>query len=165
MALARYLVDNCSIHHDLPSPPGSLILLSPWVDLSASHIIRPCHTDYLGNADVLQLLEWAKLAYTGPHGTGSASYNPYISPASSSLQSGATYGFPRTFIAAGGAEYLIHQIRALKNQMSAYTDVCYYEAADSAHDWISLGLFHEPEVSAALKAIAKWTSMDKQHKI
>ncbi|RXW16779.1 hypothetical protein EST38_g9085 [Candolleomyces aberdarensis] len=169
-ALTRYLVENQhSTSPKLPAPPGALILLSPWSDLSKSHdgigsAISCVKSDYL-SAD--HRVEYAKDAFTGPHGRVIADSNPYISPACILPGFEISFkGFPRTFINSGGGEVLIDQIRLLRDRMVADLGegdgvkpgegkVRYYEAADACHDYLVLSP-HEPERTETLKVIAQW---------
>jgi acetyl esterase/lipase len=155
-------------------PPGSLILLSPWVDLGRSHTIDPEATvykhapsDYINTAAHHPM--YPLVAFVGPHGTGAAEINPYISPASKDPAMKISFkGFPRTFIVAGGAEVLYDQIVTMKDKMikdlgegngSAEGEgkVRFYEAKDGCHDYIPM--LHEPESTETLKAIARWLSL------
>lgn len=164
LALARYLVEY-SDRTELPSPPSSLILSSPWVDVSSSHdgsssSLSTFNMDYLGDLNTGRGL-YSRQAFVGPHGMGAASYNRYISPASLSISTHFR-GFPRTFLIAGGAEQLYDSIVTLKNRMVADMgeghgegQVAYYEAPDAVHDYLAI-LWHEPERTDTLKAISKW---------
>ncbi|KII84163.1 hypothetical protein PLICRDRAFT_32564 [Plicaturopsis crispa FD-325 SS-3] len=155
LALTRYLVENHA--SGLPAPPGALLLLSPWVDLSG-HAPESTRTnlgsDYLG--DTTEPASYPKLAYVGPHGIGAAEFNRYISPAGPHAQA-RFHGWPRTFVCAGGAEVLRDQIRALRDLMrrDIGDDLTYYEADDAVHDYIVFEWF-EPERTETLKAIAGW---------
>ena len=157
LALCRYLVE----HKGLPAPPGGLILLSPWVDLSDSH-------DWPGSSSLAFYMDsltpegisFFKNSFLGPLGSGTAVFNPYISPASLHPSVQAHFkGFPRTFIVSGALERLLDQIRTLKNKMvleMGEDKVTYYEAPDSCHDYTVLNL--NPQTLPTLKAIAAWLS-------
>jgi len=162
-ALTLYLVRNQGeAEGKIPAPPGALILLSPWTDLSDYH-------DFLeGGAATTNLKSdfidsrsdvYAKTAYTGPHGREIAEVNPYISPASLRPDFAISFhGYPRTFITAGGAEVLLDQIRTFKERLVKDVGeelVQYHEAADAIHDWLGFQ-WHEPERSDAYNAIAEW---------
>ncbi|PFH51558.1 hypothetical protein AMATHDRAFT_142257 [Amanita thiersii Skay4041] len=175
-ALTRYLVENQdSADAKLPRPPGALILLSPWSDLSSSHdtpgssVFTCSNSDYiLNDGDIA----YAKRAFSGPHGSGATETNRYISPASKHPSLEVHFkGFPRTFIVSGGAELILDQIRTLKSRMIADLGegdgvledegkVRYLEAPDSVHDYIVFE-WHEPERSDTLKEIAKWIAIGK----
>ncbi|KAJ3547208.1 hypothetical protein NMY22_g1741 [Coprinellus aureogranulatus] len=170
-ALTRYLVENAADPR-IPMPPGALILLSPWSDMSKFHedlqggsATSCASSDYVTNKD--GGADWAKDAFCGPHGREIAESHPYVSPAS--LLPGFTVsfkGFPRTFIVGGGAEVLIDQIRTLKNRMvkdigegdgvkEGEGKVRYHEAPDAIHDYLCFP-WHEPERSDTLRHIAEW---------
>jgi len=185
-ALTRYLVEyqgspSSDGRTAVPPPPGALILLSPWVDLSTSHdghrqasskmCAKSDYIDTKGNGSV----SYAKSSFVGPSLRSILERNPYISPASRSMAfPGASFtGFPRTFIVGGGAEVLIDQIRTFKDRMikdlgeygrvvsdgekgkEREGSVKYYEAPDAVHDYLVFR-WHEPERSETLKAIARW---------
>ncbi|KIO08633.1 hypothetical protein M404DRAFT_997561 [Pisolithus tinctorius Marx 270] len=164
LALVRYLVENSSSTEvSLPRPPGSLLLLSPWADLSGSHDIAGS-SSLTNTMDVIDDLvegtfaSYCRRAFLGPHGPEMASCNRYISPASLHPSAQARFnGFPRTFITAGGAERLLDQIRTLRNKMVAdmgADNVTYYEAGDVIHDWLAFPW--DPACPATLRAIQQW---------
>lgn len=164
-ALVRYLVEYKDSHVKLPPVPSRLVLLSPWCDLSTSHVTPGSSAYTCLSTDYLQLdrsLDHAKLAFVGPHGLGATENNRYISPASLNPQIRAEFkGYPRTFIMAGGAELLLDQIRTLKEKMvkdMGEGNVEYYEAPDGVHDYLVFA-FHEPERKETFKAIAAWISL------
>jgi acetyl esterase/lipase len=168
--LTRYLVENKnSSIPNLPSPPGSLLLLSPWCDIGTSHDV-PRSTAWLQADFDLEPngIDYAKAAFIGPHGVGFANTNPYMSP--SSLNDSLIihfHGFPRTMIVSGSAENLLPQIKVLRDRMvrdlghdtgdssSSQGKVRYVEIADCPHDFIVFP-FMEPERTLALKEIANW---------
>lgn len=173
-ALTRYLVEYQGTP-GLPAPPGALLLLSPWADVSDSHNIIPngsatnfFTSDLLG--DPITSLKYPAEAFTGPHGLEAARINPYISPASLDPALVVDFkGFPRTFIVAGGAEVLIDQIRTLRDRMvkdlgegngvsEGDGKVRYHEAPDGIHDYLVF-TWHEPEFTDTYKAIAEWISL------
>lgn len=172
LALTRYLVENAN-DENLPPPPGSLILLSPWSDLSDSHVLKGSSVDTNASTDFISLDP-----KTATHSTASRLFvsttqlqaspdfyltNPYISPAS--LQLGAPgavnfKGWPKTFVNGGGAEILIDQIRVLLERMRKdMGDDCveYLEAPDAVHDYLSHEIC-EPERTQLVEAIGKWVS-------
>ena len=83
---------------------------------------------------------YSALAYVGPFGLGMALHNRYISPASLYRAARAPFtGFPRTFIASGGAERLLDQMRTLRDKMMKDMDegvVTYHEEPEGIHDFI-----------------------------
>lgn len=173
-ALTRYLTEYRGIF-ELPAPPGALLLLSPWADLSDSHNEIPggsattfVEFDILGRTT--ETLKYPVRAFTGPHGLEEAQINPYISPASLHPNLVVDFKkFPRTFIVAGGVEVLVDQIRTLRDRMvkdmsegngvsEGDGKVRYLEPPDAIHDYLSFS-WHEPEVTDTLKAIAEWIAL------
>ncbi|KAH8825987.1 alpha beta-hydrolase, partial [Flagelloscypha sp. PMI_526] len=151
IALTRYL-------WVLDSPQlkqlGALLLLSPWVDLGNSHA-TPGSSILTNSASDYNISEpspsWAQTAYLQPHGYGIADFNEYISPASlvlgvRSRVIGSYRGWPKTCLAAGGAELLFDEIRTLKEDKEddMGKDLLYVEKKDASHDWL-LWDWHEPE--------------------
>ncbi|KAF8345912.1 endoplasmic reticulum protein [Amanita rubescens] len=166
----RYLVENqTSSEVKLPAPPGGILLLSPWTDLSDSNdqpgssMFRNDRTDYL---DAGQLVVQAK-TFLGPHGSGASETNRYVSPACKHPSFDINFvGFPRTFIIVGDAEMLLDQIKTLHQRMvkdlgpgdgvgENEGKVRYLEAPDAVHDFLVFENF-EPERSSTLKEIADW---------
>ncbi|KAI0296504.1 alpha/beta-hydrolase [Multifurca ochricompacta] len=139
LALTRYLVENAGSVAGLPAPPGALLLLSPWVDLTikspepGSRAAANSSADYLG---LPEAGDYARRAFLGPHDP----LDPYISPGSNDprMPPVSFEGFPHTFIVAGGAELLIDEIGVLVERMkdSLGEKVTYYEAPDAVHDYI-----------------------------
>ncbi|KAG9221038.1 hypothetical protein CCMSSC00406_0002362 [Pleurotus cornucopiae] len=183
-ALTRYLIEHQNdANVQLPAPPGSLLLLSPWVDLSSSHDRNPAtdsssrfaDSDYLDVRPGKNNITWSKDVFIGPHGYGAAETNRYISPAAknpmifdSDSRKGTSLfkGFPRTFIVVGGAEALYDQIKTFIDRMVSELGhgdgvkdgegkVAWYEAPDAVHDFLIFA-WHEPERTDTLKAIAAW---------
>ncbi|EIN12044.1 alpha/beta-hydrolase [Punctularia strigosozonata HHB-11173 SS5] len=169
LALSRYLIENRT-HASVPAPPGALILMSPWCDLSKSHHSPESSTFKNANSDYLSMhdtppdrLFYPVRAFIGPHDPSWLDANRYISPASLNLNplgpdnKGLFSGFPRTFIAAGGAEVLLDQIRTLKDRMvgDLGNAVTYSEAPDGVHDYACFE-WHEPERSETFIQISKW---------
>ena len=167
LALTRYLVENqTSSEVKLPTPPGGMLLLSPWTDLSDSNdqpgssMFRNGRTDIL---DAGQLVIQAK-TFLGPHGPGASKTNRYVSPACKCPSLEINFvGFPRTFIIVGDAEMLLDQIKTLHQRMAKDLGpgdgvgenkgmVRYLEAPDAVHGF----LLFEPERSSTLKEIADW---------
>jgi acetyl esterase/lipase len=172
-ALTRYLTEyQGTTETPFPAPPGALVLLSPWTDVSLAHESLPegsakkfASSDYLipFNEDI----SYARKAFVGPHGLGIAETNPYISPAS--LHPGLVVDFkkfPRTLIVSGGAELLYDSIKTLKDRMVADLGegngvkagegkVHYVEAPDGVHDYLILA-WHEPERTDTFNEINEW---------
>lgn len=165
LALTRYLVENeGTTKVPLPGPPGLLLLSSPSVDLSNSHL-TPGSSALTHDMDILggfygdpKRVPYRTYAYIGPFGFGMASCNRYISPASlSSLMQVRFKNFPRTFIAAGGAERFLDLIRTLRDRMvkdMGEAHVTYHEADDAIHDYLVFP-WH-PSRAATLTAVQKW---------
>jgi acetyl esterase/lipase len=175
LALMRYLVENRDVPladgSKLPAPPGSMILLSPWVDLGRTDIVPGSSIFTNAATDYLDLRstggDYPIKSFLGPHGLGAALINPYISPGSQNPGMSISFkGFPRTFIVGGGLEVLIDQIRVLKDKMikdlgegdgvqDGEGKVRYLEADEGIHDYLVLA-FCEPERTEAFNALAKW---------
>ncbi|KAL1695441.1 Alpha/Beta hydrolase protein [Schizophyllum commune] len=163
LSLVRYLVD----HRDsgLLPPPGALLLLSPWVDLGSSHEVPPPPVRiFVADIDP-EPTGWddCKEAYIGPAlGQGFADMNPYVSPAAKHPAADASFSnFPRTFIAAGGVENLLPQIRLLRDRMvrdlgteDGGGRVTYFEAEDEPHDYLVFGF--EPGTRNTLARLTNW---------
>ena len=171
LALTRYLVENKnSSKVSLPAPPGHLILLSPWVDLSTSHDWPGSSTisntaDYLGFHDSGRSL-YSKHAFLGPFGLGFAFHNPYISPTSlfPSDTQAHFVGFPRTFLAIGTAERFYDAARTLGKKMAAEMgegigegQTTCFEGKDAVHDFLVFK-WH-PCRPATLEAIQQWLAV------
>jgi acetyl esterase/lipase len=162
LALTRYLVDHQG--DEMPRLPGSLILMSPWTDLSYSHYTPGSSGLAFSPSDVLGDLRegpigYARLAFLGPLGPAAAETNPFISPAClySTMKNVTFRSFPRTFISAGGAEQFLDQIKTLSKLMKRDMGnelVTYCEAPDAPHDFVCLG--HEPQREITLREIAEW---------
>jgi acetyl esterase/lipase len=158
-ALTRYLVEYAD-DPNMPAPPGGVILLSPWTDMSNSHDVPALSSYECVNSDYINTRAGShpEDAFLGPLGIGAA-YNRYISPASLHPSMSISFkNFPKTFVVAGGAEVLRDQIRTLKDRMRkdlGDENVNYYEATDGIHDYLVFN-WHEPERTDTLKEIAKW---------
>ncbi|KLO15117.1 alpha/beta-hydrolase [Schizopora paradoxa] len=169
LALCRYLVEG---KLDGLAPPGALILVCPWSDLSDSHAL---HGSYVANATT-DMLTYAfdvsaERQSAAPHNfvvpkqlTLDPDFylNPYISPAcrKPGCESISFKGWPQALICAGGAEMLCDEIRELKDRMvrdMGETNVRYVEAPDAVHDYCGLP-WHEPERSEFLEVTKKWFS-------
>lgn len=170
LALTRYLVEEGA--NVKLSPPGAVILLSPWADMGHSHKQDPQGSPYTNVAsDFLTPpvrlpgggihADYTILAFTGPHGVEFAGTNPYISPASLYLQDEEVSfkNFPPTFITCGGGELFLDQIRTLarrmKNEMG--DRVIYHEADDAIHVFVGFE-WQEPQRTNSLTEIARWVA-------
>lgn len=170
LALTRYLVESKAAGSPhIPSPPGSLLLLSPWCDIGTTHDVPRSrgllHADFDPEPNGI---DYSKEAFIGPHGVGGAETNRYISPSSLNDDLRIDFkGFPRTLIVAGGAENLLPQIKVLRDRMvrdigydtgdsnTQQGKVRYLEIPDAPHDPLVFQ-FMEPERTLALKEIAHW---------
>jgi acetyl esterase/lipase len=132
LAMTRYLVENRDAQPRLPNPPGSIILLSPWADVSESfeHIFDPqssqvrfANHDWLAPPNAESSL-YSATAFIGGD-AGEAYRNPYISPVNRQLlglvgsykRTVSFKGYPRTFIDVGGFEVMLDQARRLRDVM------------------------------------------------
>ncbi|KAF9529402.1 endoplasmic reticulum protein [Crepidotus variabilis] len=174
-AFTRYLLDHKGTNVNgatIPAPPGALLLLSPWVDLSSSHeslprgsLARNRSSDYIGSPD--GSASSAKSAFLGPHGSDAANTNTYISPGSLHPDVEINFtGFPRTFILAGNAEVLHDSILTFRDRMvkdlgegdgieEGDGKVRYIDVADGTHDFLAMTWF-EPERTMSFKEINNW---------
>lgn len=164
LALSRYLLDN-SIPH-LP-PPGSLVLLSPWVDLPSSRATETSSHFLNLSCDILtapagvELGHFAVVSYLGLLDAKCAQTNRYISPCSLLVENGPPErglfsNFPRTYAVGGGAEVLHDDIVALTAAMKADgVDVTDEFPPDAVHDFTMFTWF-EPERSEVLQRIGAW---------
>ncbi|KAL4075073.1 Alpha/Beta hydrolase protein [Scleroderma yunnanense] len=188
LALVRYLVENqrgsasTNIIPGLPVPPGHLLLLYPWPDLSNSHaethmaLTQPgvkhglARSAYANDMDVVSDFfvgrgypSYSVLAYVGPFGLGMASSNRYISPASLSPLVQARFSrFPRTLIVAGGVDRFLDQAHTLRDKMMRDMpregQVTYYEETDGVHGFLTMPT--SPGYRAAYDAIRDWLTSD-----
>jgi len=166
LALTRYLVENSEPKSvKVPGPPGSIILLSPWCDMSTSHDTPGSSFRVYQNVDVINPGTLGTRAFLGPHGSEAGETNRYISASCKSLAVDFK-GFPRTFIVAGGAELLLDEIRTLRSRMcrdlgegegltAEDGKVKYVEEPDAVHVYVALS-WHEPEKGRTMKEIADW---------
>jgi len=165
-------------------PPGALLLLSPWADITASHegthpdcsAMKNNFADYLISPNV-ELGQWTIKAFLGPMGLDEGRENPYISPASLALKperlEGLFKGFPRTYIVAGGAERILDEIRTLRDRMFKDLNwerpaevedegekmdwVTYDEVDDAVHDFLMFPWL-QPEVNDTFRRISQWVA-------
>jgi len=165
--LTRYLVENRGME-GLPAPPGELILLSPWVDLTTSDHVpgsSMCvnsRVDFLGTPNTPDH-KYARGAFLGPLGEEGA-LDRYISPACVDPRMAPVWftNFPRTLVISGEAEILRTQIETLVKKMAkdmgvgrGEGQVEYYEAPDTVHDFLIFD-YLEPERTQTFRVIADW---------
>lgn len=169
LALARYLVENQGRDDaPIPPPPGGLILLSPWVDLS------PAPKDPTSSMHANQRSDFINMATAttpvtngwifAPLGQSAGLSNRYISPASvsPSMEPISFEGFPRTIIFCGGAEVLRDQIHVLHKRMEADLGadvVKFVEMPDGIHDF-TVFPWHEPERTESFRTMGEWIDAD-----
>ncbi|KAI5118201.1 hypothetical protein M0805_005555 [Coniferiporia weirii] len=187
LALTRYLVSHSASKVEagagagagLPPPPGALILLSPWVDLGATHVLpnssyaTNAHSDFIPPppAPSSGRLDPSAALLVGPHGRAFLD-SVYVSPASLRLKSNAEgeegggervsfASFPRTFVSLGGAETLVDSIHTLVERMRAdigegpREGVTVRVERDAIHDFVSFE-WYVPERREAARAIVEW---------
>ena len=177
LALIRYLLSNEEQQPKLPKIPGSIVLLSPWTDLTQqfnespgpqSSLTLNAGRDWLVpiNGGIVAL---SAVVFLGgrPEHIELAYRNPYISPASpvllgltpdSPTRTISFKGFPRTFIDNGTFESFYDQTRDLGHAMveDLGEDVVTYNEVDGAtHDYMTID-WHDPDRTATSKKILKW---------
>ncbi|KAL1731917.1 Alpha/Beta hydrolase protein [Schizophyllum commune] len=165
LALVRHLVEHRG-QHGIPPPPGRLILLSPWADLSSPGRSRPGSSwQRYGTIEALDLIypgagaDWSSRAFAGPLGDHILEQNHYVSPASrhAALDSISFKDFPPTLITAGEIECLVDEVRVLRDRMATDMgegEVVYHEEQDAVHDYMAVRW--EPATSNTYRAIARW---------
>ncbi|EPQ57631.1 alpha/beta-hydrolase [Gloeophyllum trabeum ATCC 11539] len=162
LALTRYLVDNQGRPDvEIPAPPGRLLLISPWCDMSpvravpGSSWVEFASTDYIDGVDIPKKAEY----FCGPFGLSEAEVNEYISPASTHPELEVSFkGFPSTFLLCGGSEVFRDQIHVLRDRMVrdlGEEDVAYYEPPDAIHDFLNM-TWLEPERTNSWNEIGRW---------
>ena len=175
LALTRYLVDNQDKTLGLPRAPGTLILLSPWTDMSeslevnpAEASIKPAAHDWASPTNS-KIMARAVNAFLGnnPDETTNARGDVYSSPASPyllGLTSDSTTrkisfkNFPRTWLDFGGSEVLREQIKRLEVAMEEDLGKERFrsnECPGGIHGYIVFEWF-QPERSENMGKIATW---------
>ena len=171
LALTRYLLSNKEQQPELPKIPGSLVLLSPWADLTEQFTPDPqssltlnAERDWINSG---ALSTDARVFLGGrPEHIELAYRNPYVSPASpillgltpDSTRTISFGGFPRTFIDNGSFESFYSQIRHLRDAMMedlGEESVTYNEVDGAIHDYLIFG-WHEPDRTITSRKILKW---------
>ena len=164
LALARYTVESRLPH--LP-PPGGLIAISPWADMSSSH--SGIDSSHLLNSksdifnpppDVFALIIGA---YIGEIDSEQTKYNRYLSPASKFAEPADIggddrlfAGFPRSYVMGGGAEILFDDIVWLTKRMKDDgVDITTDFPPDAVHAY-PLFSWHEPERTESFTKCAAW---------
>ena len=166
-AVTRYVVENRLPH--LP-PPGGLLVLSPFVDLSSSR--AEIDSSYFSNAksDILDFSPNTarRHTYTGDIDPEEVKSNRYISPASKFVvprnideDTNLFSGFPRSYIMGGGAESLLDDIVALTERMNDDgVDTTTDFPPDAVHAYSLFG-WHEPERTESFIKCAAWLDGDR----
>ena len=170
LSLIRYLVEYRGDRNvpDLPSPPGSLVLISPWVDLGTSHsepgssFHANAKSDWLPPPLPDGTQGYVARSVTGPHGLDFARYCEYISPASRDIKNVSFVGFPKTFVTYGTGEIFYDQVQDLLNRMVSDMgkgDVSVYEQKDTFHDILGYAYpWFQPEINNILHEIDRYVS-------
>ncbi|TBU37772.1 alpha/beta-hydrolase [Dichomitus squalens] len=164
IALVRHLVEN-----PFPSlpPPGRILTVSGWFDLSMSHV-GPGSSHLLNRAsDIFGPLkpgrlfgEYGMTSLRGPLDFEVVKTNRYLSPSSLDCEpmkgKGLSEGFPETYVAAGGAERALDESTALVERMKA-DGVTVVEdfPPDATHDFVVFK-WQEPERTEALARMSAW---------
>ena len=176
LALVRYLLSSREQQPELPKIPGSIVLLSPWTDLTQqfndnpapkSSLVLNAERDWLVPINGGIAATSARLFLGGrPEHIELAHRNPYISPASpillgltadSPTRTISFKGFPRTFIDNGRFESFYDQIRNLGHAMVEDLGeevVTYHEVDGAIHDYLTID-WH-PDRTTTSKKILKW---------
>ncbi|EIW51692.1 alpha/beta-hydrolase [Trametes versicolor FP-101664 SS1] len=160
-ALVRHLVENA-----IPglAPPGRLLSLSSWLDLSSSRttpdasLARNFATDIFSTSPNNAFGGYGILSYLGPLDREQAKTNRYLSPCSPHLDplEGLFKGFPPTFVSAGGAEKILDDSLVVADRLKADgVPVTVDVVPDAVHDFMVF-TWHEPERTEALKRVGKW---------
>ncbi|CDO76299.1 hypothetical protein BN946_scf184917.g15 [Trametes cinnabarina] len=162
VALVRYLLENPS---SLP-PPGRLLTMSGWFDLSMSRhspqssAVRNAPTDIFNILPPGKLFaEYAVTSLRGPMDFEVVKTHRYLSPVSLEVKpaaEGLFKGFPETYVVAGGAERILDDSLALVEMMkSDAVQVISDIPPDAVHDFPAF-TWHEPERTEVLRRIAQW---------
>ncbi|KAI0780857.1 alpha/beta-hydrolase [Trametes elegans] len=159
-ATVRHLIESA-----IPSlpPPGRLLSLSSWLDLSASRtnpqdsLARNASTDIFSTSPTSRFGGYAVEAYLGNLDRTEAETNRYLSPASPHIDpAGLFRGFPRTFISAGDAEKILDDSTVIAERLRADgVPVTVDIETDAVHDFMVF-TWYEPERTDALKRVCKW---------
>jgi acetyl esterase/lipase len=175
LALTRYLVDNRDKATNLPRVPGTLVLFSPWADMSESLEVSSAKLatqsvahDWASPTNSEVMIHAVK-AFLGskPGEIEDAKHCVYSSPASpyllglapdSTARKVSFKDFPRTWLGFGGSEVLRDQIRRLGVAMEEDLGKDRFvldECPGGIHGYISFD-WYEPERSENMIKIAAW---------
>ena len=161
LALVRHLVE--SRLPDLPLPERSVIV-SAWLDIFEARKVQSASSHNTNNgSDILGMsVEYACSAYLGQlekdEADAGGRTNRYVAPGSvpDELAKGSYVGFPRTYVAAGDAEYIFTDSEVLADRMKADgVEVHRDFAKDAIHDYMIFPWF-EPERTKGIKRLASW---------
>ncbi|OBZ76418.1 Esterase [Grifola frondosa] len=161
-ALVRHLIEN---PNPVLPPPGYLLSVSTWGDLSASRrgpnssaVLNASSDIFPGVVGSSQFGRYGVVSILGPLEGAEIETNRYLSPASAHLvpTKGLFKGFPPTYMVAGGAERLLDNSTVLVERMEADgVEVVTDFPPDAVHDFLVF-TWHEPERSEALRRISRW---------
>lgn len=170
LALVRYLVEYGNELTTPLAPPGALLLVSPWTDLTVNKWnINPDPASSTWFQSDWVDPDWgndASILFTGVHSQDIWAQNRYVSPSSKYIYP-SFERFPPTLIMAGGGELMLDQIKVLRDRMieqlgerkdgdEGKGKVTYHEMPNAWHDYVSFP--YEPERRDALVFIASWVS-------
>ncbi|KAI9062712.1 alpha/beta-hydrolase [Trametes sanguinea] len=166
VGLIRHLLENPS--PSLP-PPGRLLTMSGWFDLSMSRhstdssAVRNAPTDIFDVPPPGTLFaEYAVTSLRGPMEFDVVKTNRYISPVALEVKpsaNGLFAGYPETYVVAGGAERILDDSTALIELMKADgVHVTSDIPVDAVHDFLTF-TWHEPERTKVLRRIVKWVDL------
>ena len=175
LALTRYLVDNQDKGLKLPRAPGTLVLFSPWADMSESFEVnaakssaQPAAHDWASATNSEGMRRTVK-AFLGdkPEEIANAKrcvYSSSVSPYLSGLTPDSTTrevsfkNFPRTWLDFGGLEVLRDQIKRLEVAMEEDLGKVKFrsnECPGGVHGYIVFEWF-QPERSDTMRSVAGW---------
>ena len=176
LALIRYLIDNQDKGFELPRAPGTLVILSPWTDMSESFEVKPAGSptqspaarDWASPTNS-EVMARAVKSFLGndPDKIANAKRDAYTSPASpyllgqtsdSTTRKVSFKNFPRTWLDFGGSEVLRDQIKRLEVAMEEDLGKNKFrsnECPGGVHGYIVFEWF-QPERSENMRKIATW---------
>ncbi|KAI0761786.1 alpha/beta-hydrolase [Trametes elegans] len=162
IAVVRHLLENPD--PSLP-PPGRILSASAWLDMYMSRrgprssVVLNAPTDIFDEPPPGEIFTWhVAVSLLGGMDVEEAKTNRYFSPVSLHVvpSDGLFKGFPETYVAAGGAERLLDDSKALVEKMRADgVEVVADIPPDAVHDFVVF-TWHEPEHTESLRRISKW---------
>ncbi|KAI0831912.1 alpha/beta-hydrolase [Trametes gibbosa] len=159
--LVRYLIENTIVSL---APPGHVLVVLPWLDLSMSRhgpdssAMLSVRTDIFATTPGELFEEYAVVSLLGPMEFEVVKTNRYMSPVSLHVkhERGLFKGFPETYVVAGAPERLMDDSAALIDMMLAdVVRVISDILPDAVHDFVVF-TWHEPERTDALTRIGEW---------